>query len=345
MKIASSTVQWQSKHTATRLEMQTSRLEAWTGQRPTNSVINNSPSEISNTVAATADIAEPEAVDLDSHITPLQRLMKQLIEKMTGLPVNVIEVEPASRDAVVIEDPHATKRASNDNQPTAPRNAGWGLAYDSHYVLEESESTQWSAQGVVKTADGREINFQVDLQMQRYYREESSLSIREGDAKVTDPLVINFDGNAAELSDLRFSFDLNSDGQQENVPMLTGNRGFLALDINNNNRIDNGRELFGPSSGYGFSELAALDNDRNGWIDENDTAFNDLRVWMPSQDGKGTLATLQEKGVGAISLAAGASEFALRTTDNRSLGQVRATSAYLFEDGRAGTVQQIDFVV
>ena len=46
--------------------------------------------------------------------------------------------------------------------------------------------------------------------------------------------------------------------------------------------------------------------------------------------------------MGAISLAAGASEFALRTSDNRSLGQIRATSAYLREDGGAGTVQQVD---
>ena len=62
----------------------------------------------------------------------------------------------------------------------------------------------------------------------------------------------------------------------------------------------------------------------------------------PASDGTGSLRTLQEVGVGAISLAAGASEFALRTSDNRSLGQIRATSAYLREDGGAGTVQQVD---
>ena len=65
-------------------------------------------------------------------------------------------------------------------------------------------------------------------------------------------------------------------------------------------------------------------------------------MWTPASDGTGSLRTLQEVGVGAISLAAGASEFALRTSDNRSLGQIRATSAYLREDGGAGTVQQVD---
>ena len=166
---------------------------------------------------------------------------------------------------------------------------------------------------------------------------------QSGSVEVSDPLVINFDGSAAELQDMRFAFDLNSDGQaSEQVPLLAGNRGFLALDRNQNQRIDAGNELFGPRTGNGFSELADHDDDGNGWIDENDRVFQDLRVWTPASDGTGSLRTLQEVGVGAISLAAGSSEFALRTSDNRSLGQIRATSAYLREDGGAGTVQQVD---
>ena len=57
------------------------------------------------------------------------------------------------------------------------------------------------------------------------------------------------------------------------------------------------------------------------------------------------MVDLREVGVGAISLAAAGTEFALRTADNRSLGQVRATSAYLYEDGRVGHVQQLDLSV
>jgi hypothetical protein len=35
----------------------------------------------------------------------------------------------------------------------------------------------------------------------------------------------------------------------------------------------NGAELFGARSGDGFAELAALDGDGNGWIDEGDAAW------------------------------------------------------------------------
>jgi hypothetical protein len=118
--------------------------------------------------------------------------------------------------------------------------------------------------------------------MQRSYRQESSFSLRLGDATAIDPLVINFDGTAAQLQDQRFAFDLNGDGETDNVPLLAGNRGYLALDTNQNALIDNGLELFGPGTGNGFAELARHDSDGNGWIDEADPVYQQLRVWTPA---------------------------------------------------------------
>ena len=37
-------------------------------------------------------------------------------------------------------------------------------------------------------------------------------------------------------------------------------------------------KLFGTSSGDGFKDLAEYDEDGNGWIDENDSIFNRLKV-------------------------------------------------------------------
>jgi hypothetical protein len=45
----------------------------------------------------------------------------------------------------------------NRRRPTGP--AGFGIEYDYHAVHEEYEQTRFSAQGVVRTADGREISF------------------------------------------------------------------------------------------------------------------------------------------------------------------------------------------
>ena len=354
MKIESSTLQMQAQHVASRVHTQSSRMEAWVGDRRPISAPGPSRAAPAVQISSAARLARAAqeadaamATDTDSSpdegLTPQLAMIRDLIARMTGVQVRVYtgQTEPAP-------SPPASRP---DTTPTAdagrPR-AGWGLLVEQREVVVETESTQFAAQGTVRTADGREIRFSLQLDMQRSYRQESSFSLRLGDAVAVDPLVINFDGSAAQLQDLRFAFDLDSDGQTDNVPLLAGNRGYLALDLNHNSRIDNGRELFGPGTGNGFAELAAYDSDGNGWIDEADPVFQQLRVWTPSADGAegaGSLRTLADVGVGALSTNAVATPFALRTADNASLGTVRSTSAYLREDGSVGTVQQADLTV
>lgn len=165
-------------------------------------------------------------------------------------------------------------------------------------------------------------------------------SLYLGDAVMVDPLVIHVEGAPAQLQDLRFAFDLHGAGQTGNVPPLAGNRGYLALDTNANGRIDNGLEWFGPDAGNRFAELAPYDSDRHGRIDDADPVFQQLQVWSPEVDGGGNLRSLRRLELGALSVTAVATLFALRTADNASLGVVRSTSASLQENGSAGTVQQ-----
>jgi hypothetical protein len=181
--------------------------------------------------------------------------------------------------------------------------------------------------------------------MTRSFREETNVSVRAGDARRKDPLVINFDGNAAQLTDQRFRFDLDADGSKEELAMLASGSGYLALDKNDNGMIDSGTELFGPATGSGFAELAKYDQDGNGWIDENDAVYSRLRIWAPDLKNAGSLATLQERQVGALFLGDVATPFELRNGQNQDLGAVRSTGVYLTESGQAGTLQEIDLTV
>ena len=358
MKIASSALHLQAQHSASRVHARSERLELWVGQRPASGgapatqapLARPASLHISGAARQAAALAPapvqahgaPARADGDAHLTPHLAMVRDLIERLTGVAAQVV-VRPET-PAEPVSLPNLP--ASQSTAPEPPRSAGFGLVYEAHEVLEESEHTQFSAEGVVRTRDGQEIRFSLQLEMQRYHREESWSRLRLGDAAVpVDPLVINFDGTAAQLQDLRFDFDLNGDGQDEAVPMLAGARGYLALDRNQNERIDNGLELFGPATGNGFAELAAHDSDGNGWIDEDDAVFHQLRVWTPSADSAGSLRTLPEAGVGAMHLGSVDTPFSLRSADNSTLGAIRATSAYLHEDGRAGTVQQIDLAV
>lgn len=345
MKIASATLAMQSAHALSMREEARESLRAWIGpRRPDFEGRESAPVHISdagqaasrardaNSVAETEDISEAAERD------PRLALVKRVIEMLTGERVRVFD--PSTIHGHGRHQEHAVP----DEAPAAPR-AGFGIEYDYHAVREESEKTSFSAAGVVRTADGREIAFQLDLTMARQYREEVQVSLRAGDARRKDPLVINFDGDAAALSDLRFRFDLDADGTTEEVPLLAPGSGYLALDLNGNGRIDSGAELFGPASGQGFAELAALDQDGNGWLDESDAAFQRLRIWTPAADSDGTLETLAQRQVGALFLGNLATPFELRGRGNSDLGAVRATSLYLSEAGGAGTVQEIDLTV
>lgn len=237
--------------------------------------------------------------------------------------------------------PVAGGRSGDQAQGPPARQQGFGFAYDSYESYEESESTSFAAGGVVKTKDGREINFQLALNMNREFRQEESLSIRGGQAQI-DPLVINFDGDTVELTDSKFEFDLDADGEDESISFLQSNSGFLAFDRNGDGQINDGSELFGPSTGNGFSELATYDQDGNRFIDEGDAIYDKLSVYNKNADGEDQLTSLRDAGVGAIYLESVSTEFSLNDENNEQDGQLRSSGIYLEEDGGVGTVQQVD---
>ncbi|WP_207062238.1 hypothetical protein [Motiliproteus sp. SC1-56] len=212
-----------------------------------------------------------------------------------------------------------------------------------HQMTAEYERSQFAVQGRVQTADGQQLALDFSLTMSRSYRSETHLALNQA-LTFKDPLVLNFDGQAAELSDERYRFDLDADGEVEWLSRLSGNSAFLALDHNGDGIINDGRELFGALSGNGFADLAAYDEDGNGWIDEADSVFEQLRLWR--QDGETEpLQSLAEGQVGALYLGATDTPFALKGDDNRTLGEVRQSGIYLNEDGRPGSLQQIDLAV
>ena len=191
----------------------------------------------------------------------------------------------------------------------------------------------------MKTADGRSISFDIEATMSRRFEEYAKVQIDYRKAAMVDPLVINLTDNTAEVKEQKFLFDIDADGELDNISILSEMCGFLALDKNGDGKINDGSELFGTKSGDGFRDLAVFDMDGNGWIDENDPVFNKLRIWTKTADGRDKLVGLGVAGVGAIYLGNLSTEFTLQGA------QIRKTGIYLKENGEAGTVQHVDFAV
>lgn len=203
----------------------------------------------------------------------------------------------------------------------------------------EEEQTTVCGKGKVTTADGRQIDFSYALAMERRFTRDTT-EVESGVIELRDPLMLSFNGQAAELSEDRLAFDLNADGQPEQIPGAGKGSGFLVFDRNGNGKADDGSELFGVASGNGFADLALLDSDHNGWVDESDPAFKQLGVWS----GEG-FASLLQRGVGALFTSAVDAPFSLKTKSNELLGQIRAAGLFLNESGEIGHLQQVDLAV
>lgn len=164
----------------------------------------------------------------------------------------------------------------------------WQRVTASSGFFVEKEQTTFSGMGTVITADGKQIDFNVDVSLSRACMASFS-SLTAESYILTDPLVINLDTNIPSVSDQKFYFDIDSDGKAEEMSFTGKDSGFLALDKNGDGIINDGSELFGTKSGDGFRDLAAYDEDGNGWIDESDSVFNQLKVWVKDEEGKDIL--------------------------------------------------------
>lgn len=295
--------------------------------------------------------------EIDAPEDPKLLLIRAIIEAISGKSIKFVGESAANQsDKANSTTPTMANLANLANAnggeviAVSSGNTAFGLRYNSNEVIKENETTNFSASGIIKTADGKEIQFQCDLSMQRSFYMDNSTEIFMGastDRKsLCDPLIINFAGTAAELKNTTFAFDLNADGSAENIQELAAGSAFLVLDKNKDGKINNGNEMFGTQSGDGFADLSVYDEDGNGWIDENDSVYNSLGVWNNSAYG-GKIRSLKEAGIGAIYLQNANTEFSIKDkTTNELQGQIRKTGIFLNEkNGNIGTIQHVDLAI
>lgn len=258
----------------------------------------------------------------------LQNLMK-IREQTLNYLLNLLLGKDARTGSSALSDLYGVSQPS-------------GGQYTAEFYYEEHETTSFSTEGIVKTSDGREINFNVELTMSRSFTQYASQTIDFGSPRFMDPLVINLDAPAADVKDQKFLFDLDADGHEEAISRLGPGSGFLALDKNGDGKINDGSELFGALNGDGFADLAKYDQDGNGWIDEADEIFEKLLIWSKDASGNDELVGLGKAGVGAIYLGAQNTPFSMNNAQNQANAMIRQTGMFLYENGGVGTIQQLD---
>ena len=308
------------------------------------SLAENDPAHTQHS-GAIADITEVED-ELDLYLSDEDRMKIRLLEAL----ISWFTGKKFKFDFVALKDKQdrdtqlGESKGPPGGQGSQAQMPNWGFSFSHSETTHVSEKLEFKSTGKVKSADGREIDFELNMRMERETYEHSRIDIQAGQALI-DPIVIQTDVIPPGLSDKKIKFDLDLDGELDEMSVPRAGSGFLVFDRNGNGKIDDGSELFGPESGHGFTELRALDSDGNGWLDENDVAFSKLQIWSMDDEGEMQLTGLLEADVGAIYLSTASTEYELTDSDFEQNGQLRESGIYLKESGGVSSIHELDILV
>ena len=353
MLVKDSVVSMSAQYTRMRRESVSERLEVRIGPEPrasgrANPVVGDRVSISAQARAALAQadsLSTTESQALQGAITdetsadPQIRMIKRIIELLTGIKIDTIEL------AKVLHDRRSQPSEPGPRTQSQAPEPEWSVQYERDYAYHDFQYMSFEAEGSITTADGEHIKFALSLSMHHEESVYSRTSVRMQNGRKVDPIVINLTGEAAQLADALFEFDLNGDGKTEMIPELRRGSGFLVFDRNGDGGANDGTELFGPESGNGMDELAQLDSDGNGWLDERDAAWTQLYVWTGGARGRESLTPLAKAGVGAIYLGSVDTQFQMKNSANRPVGEVARIGLYLRDDKTVGSLQQIDLIL
>lgn len=207
---------------------------------------------------------------------------------------------------------------------------------DSRTVLEFNyryQEVAASFAGEVQLEDGSSRSFAFAFSLKETY---ASFSVTQ-QTMLKDPLVLSTTGQSFTWTGESQAFDFYGNGDIAALPTLASGQYYLSYDQNRDGVVNSGKELFGPATSQGFAELAALDEDQDGFVDSSDSTWQQLGVWRPGEQPQ----SLTQAGIGAISAQSVATSFGLYDGD-ALLARIARSGIYLSEQGNVGLLQQVD---
>jgi hypothetical protein len=174
-----------------------------------------------------------------------------------------------------------------------------------------------------------------------------------GSLALVTPIVLdlNDDGIKTLSVNAGVKFDMLADGISIQTGWVGPQDGLLVSDRNQDGVISDGSELFGSSTALsngakaldGYQALAEFDTNKDGVVNQQDTDFNKLSVWMDSNSdgvtGSGELKSLTELGITQLSVKADA------VLESNAGNLVGLTSTYQTVDGKQHASADVWFVI
>ncbi|KZN31646.1 hypothetical protein [Pseudoalteromonas luteoviolacea] len=276
----------------------------------------------------------PSEDELSMQTSAKMYILKLLIQKLTGKDVEWYD-DVVGKEVSHLEMSRLMERVEGgETEQSTP------TQIIVERLTNESQSNALKLDGQITLEGGQRIDFAFKAMFEQSH---TSYQKTIENVNMKDPLIISFTNKSVELDRENMQFDIDADGQVDSFAYLKEGYGYLALDLNGNDKIDDGRELFGALSGNGFADLSKYDQDKNGFIDENDEVFSSLKVWVKNK-GEDKLLTLNEANIGAVALQNVDTPLNIREQGELK-GAVRKSGFYLDEQGNPNLIQQVDYVV
>jgi Ca2+-binding RTX toxin-like protein len=164
------------------------------------------------------------------------------------------------------------------------------------------------------------------------------------------PLVLDLNNNEVTSTIITDThFDVNGDGFKEKTAWVEKEDGLLVLDKNQNGIVDDGSELFGNNTklnngklaNNGFDALKEYDLNKDGAIDNKDSIYNHLHVWVDANaDGitdNGELKSLNDLGISSINLNA------KEVSETEALNKISHMSSFI-QNGEEKKINDVWFL-
>ncbi|RVU37366.1 hypothetical protein EOE67_10820 [Rheinheimera riviphila] len=244
-------------------------------------------------------------------------------------------IDGTSMEKIQAQVAEQQQNSAAGSTPPAPTAAPATRVTEWSYRYQELDA---NFSGALSMADGSTLSWSFELNM----REEQFSFRTFTEEQLKDPLILSLGGNAVDLKSTGTDFDFYGNGERRQLPDLGKGQYYLMRDSNKNQRLDSGLELFGPKTGQGYSELAELDDNQNGFIEASDTQWQSLNLWSRQQG----MQSLQQANIAAISAQSVATSFGLYDRD-ALLGRIARSGIFLAEQNplapfSVGLVQQVD---
>ena len=164
------------------------------------------------------------------------------------------------------------------------------------------------------------------------------------------PIVIDMDGDGAEFDGIEegIAFDVDNDGEAEQVAWADEDDGVLVFDSNDNGVVDGIDEIAlsrysDDPNATDLDGLRTFDSNGDNMLDANDEEYDSFLVWQ-DQDGdgavgEGELHTLADLGIDGLALISDNSPYSAADGDVNVHGEAQV----MYSDGTTGILADAEF--